>query len=264
LPDGFGLALQACSAFGKNPPCWARQARISGLTSAFRHDKPRLQIFGKPTGNTMIQLTRPLALIPLALILALVAAPMALAQETAPAEPAAPVDGTAAQAPAGDLAIGTEVPADGVGATYTQEVFTDWELRCIRSAEGDDPCQLYQLLKDEGGNSVAEVSLFTLPAGQQAIAGATIVTPLETLLTEDILVQVDSGAAKRYPFSFCTEGGCIARLGFTAEDIAGLKAGAKATVTIVPVAASDQKVNLNLSLNGFTAGYAALEKLPQQ
>ena len=211
----------------------------------------------------MIQHVRPLAL-----LVALLSAPMTLAEVAVPAVPA---DATAATAPppapaapVSDLALGSTVAADGVGSTYTQEVFTDWELRCIRSAEGDDPCQLYQLLKDESGNSVAEVSLFTLPAGQQAIAGATIVTPLETLLTEDIVIQVDSGAAKRYPFSFCSQGGCVARLGFTAEDLAGLKAGAKAMVTIVPVAAPDQKVNLNLSLKGFTAAYAAVEKRPQK
>lgn len=212
----------------------------------------------------MIHLFRPLIL-----VVAFASAQMALAQDAVPADgTAAPA--TAEPAPdapaqvAPDLTLGTPVTLDGVGSTYTQEVFTDWEMRCIRAAEGDDPCQLYQLLKDEGGNSVAEVSLFTLPPGQQAVAGATIVTPLETLLTEDIVVQVDSGAAKRYPFSFCTQGGCVARLGFTPEDIAGLKAGAKATVTIVPVAASDQKVNLNLSLNGFTAGYAAVEKLAKK
>lgn len=208
----------------------------------------------------------------LAVIAALLLAQTAVAQDTAPADPAAPVapaQGTAAEAPAvpatePGLALGKEVTADGVGAPYTQEVFTDWELRCIRTAEGDDPCQLYQLLDDEAGNSVAEVTLFTLPDGQQAVAGATIITPLETLLTEEILIQVDTASPKRYPFSFCTTGGCVARIGFTDEDVAALKAGNKATITIVPVAAPDQKVNLNLSLKGFTAGFDAVGKLDQK
>lgn len=214
-------------------------------------------------------LTRSLALIAalsLPLTLASTLAHMASAQETTPVDPAVPPTGTTAEtpaAPAADagLALGEEVPANGVGSPYTQEVFTDWELRCIRTAEGNDPCQLYQLLKDDGGNSVAEVTLFTLPDGQQAVAGGTIITPLETLLTEDILIQVDSASPKRYPFSFCTAGGCVARIGFTAEDVAALKAGNKATITIVPVAAPDQKVNLNLSLKGFTAGFEAVAKL---
>ncbi len=202
----------------------------------------------------------------LAIIAAVLLAQVAFAQDTAPADPAAPAEGTAADVPAvpatePGLALGEEVTAGGVGTSYTQEVFTDWELRCIRAAEGNDPCQLYQLLSDEAGNSVAEMTLFTLPGGQQAVAGATIITPLETLLTEEIMIQVDTSSPKRYPFSFCTSGGCVARIGFTAEDVAALKAGNKATITIVPVAAPDQKVNLNLSLKGFTAGYEAVGKL---
>ncbi len=205
----------------------------------------------------------------LALVLTLGLAGFASAQETpTPADPAvpaattpAPVIGDAVTPAADGLAIGEEVPVDGAGATYTQEVFGDWALNCVRSEEGDDPCQLYQLLKDDAGNAVAEVSLFALPAGQQAVAGATIVTPLETLLTEDIVIQVDGGKSKRYPFTWCSPIGCVARVGFTAEDVTALKAGAKAALIIVPVAAPDQKVNLNLSLTGFTAGFDAVAKL---
>ena len=209
----------------------------------------------------MTNLTRSLAL-----TAALLAAQTALAQDTTPAEP---TDGTTTAAPAEpqvpaaepQLPLGEEVTADGVGSAYTQEVFSDWEQRCIRTAEGDDPCQLYQLLKDTGGNSVAEVTLFTLPGGQEAVAGATIITPLETLLSEDILIQIDTANPKRYPFSFCTPNGCVSQMGFTAEDVAALKAGAKATITIVPLAAPDQKASLNLSLKGFTAGFEAIGKL---
>jgi invasion protein IalB len=36
------------------------------------------------------------------------------------------------------------------------------------------------------------------------------------------------------------------------------KKGAKATLTIVPFAAPDQKVNLDISLKGFTAGFESI------
>ncbi len=61
--------------------------------------------------------------------------------------------------------------------------FEEWEQRCIRTESGADPCQLYQLLKDDQGKSVAEFTIFGLPAGWPAVAGATIIVPLETLLT---------------------------------------------------------------------------------
>ena len=44
--------------------------------------------------------------------------------------------------------------------------FEAWEQRCVRTEDGADPCQLYQLLKDADGNSVAEISMFSLPEGR--------------------------------------------------------------------------------------------------
>lgn len=182
-------------------------------------------------------------------------------EDAAPSEADTPVEG---QAPG--LSMGEDVeaaPADGgaegVGTTYTEETFGDWQQRCVRTEDGNDPCQLYQLLRDEQGNAVAELSLFALPQGQEAAAGATIITPLETLLTRQITLAVDSGAAKRYPFDFCAQQGCFARIGLTDEDVQSFKRGAVATVTIVPAAAPDQEIALDISLSGFTAGYDAVE-----
>lgn len=201
--------------------------------------------------------------------------------EGAPESPAgsetAPEDGadaapsgtdTSVEGQAPDLSMGEDVQAapdaggddaEGIGTTYTQETFGDWQQRCVRTDDGNDPCQLYQLLRDEQGNAVAEMSLFALPEGQQAAAGATIITPLETLLTQQITLTVDSGTAKRYPFDFCAQQGCFARIGLTEQDVQSFKRGAVATLTIVPAAAPDQEIALDVSLSGFTAGYDAVE-----
>lgn len=186
----------------------------------------------------------------------------ALAQETAPAE-------TTAETPAADagLSMGTETNAPpamktkdeaAVGEPYLAANFELWEQRCEKTEAGTDPCQLFQLLRDGDGNAVAEFSIFALPAGGKATAGATIVAPLETLLTANLTIAIDTGKAKVYPFTFCTQLGCVARVGFTAEEIAQFKAGAKATMTIVPAVAPEEKVNLDISLKGFTAGYDAV------
>jgi len=204
----------------------------------------------------------------LGLVAVVAFAPMAMAQTpespasespaaeapTAPALEQAPADGVSADG----LALGQEVTDEGVGTTYVAGAYGDWEMRCVRAAEGDDPCQLYQLLSDAQGNAVAEISIFGLPAGQQAAAGATVITPLETLLTAQLTLAVDTGAAKRYPYTFCAATGCFARIGFTNADVAAFKAGAAATMTIVPAAAPDEKVALKVSLVGFTAGYEAV------
>ena len=179
--------------------------------------------------------------------LALAAGPV-LAQTAPDAPPPAP-------AAAETTATPTE-PAEG--ESYVGATFTDWELVCVKAAEGEDPCQMYQLLRDGQGNATAEITLFPLPAGQEAVAGATVLTPLETLLTAELIMQVDDGSAKRFPFTFCTAIGCIARVGFTAEDVDAFRRGSTATWSVVPVAAPDQVINLNMSLKGFTAAFTEL------
>lgn len=195
----------------------------------------------------------------LALLLALAAAPLAAQTTEAPAEGTETVPADAATAD--NLALGQEVgAADGPGSTYTAANFEAWEQRCVRTESGVDPCQLYVLLKDQEGNSVAEFTMFNLPQGTEgpAVAGATFIAPLETLLTAGMQMQIDTGKPKAYPFSLCTQIGCVARIGFTAEEITAMKAGANAKITIVPFVSPDKKVELTVSLKGFTAGYDAV------
>lgn len=181
----------------------------------------------------------------------------------------------ATEAPAADenetpgmgLDMGTPDDAGGapqVGETYVAGDHGDWKLRCVKSAEGKDPCQLYQLLRDANDSPVAEFTVFNLPEGQKAAAGATIVTPLETLLTADLRLAVDGGQARRYPYSFCNQMGCFARVGFTQDEVNAFRAGNSATVTIVPAAAPNEVVALNVSLSGFTAGWNAMVEANSQ
>lgn len=161
------------------------------------------------------------------------------------------------------LSLGEEVEQEPrplqVGEPYLASESGDFAIRCLKAEEGaTDPCQLYQLLNDDQGNSVAEFTMFPIPNGSRAAAGATIVVPLETLLTEQLTISVDGANARRYPFTFCNAAGCVARVGFTAEEVASFKRGNVATLRMVPAAAPDQEVVLSLSLTGFTAGYDAL------
>ena len=154
------------------------------------------------------------------------------------------------------LSLGADADADPeLGKPYTAETVGAFEMRCIKTEEENDPCQMYQLLDDGQGAPVAEFSLFRLPEGGKAVAGATIVVPLETSLPAQIRLAVDGGKARAYPYAFCNPVGCYARIGLVAEDVAAFKRGAKATITIVPALAPDQKVELSMSLDGFTASF---------
>lgn len=184
----------------------------------------------------------------------LLAAPAGFAQDQAEAEN--PVD---------DLGLSTGEPVDAegnrLGEEYILQVEGDWTIVCIRTGLDQDPCSMRQLLEDAEGNSISTVDLVSLGSGNDVVAAGRIVTPLETLLTQQVTLSVDGGAGKRYPFNFCTAQGCIARVGFSEGDVNAFRRGAQATLTIVPALAPDQKVNATMSLTGFTATYARLTEL---
>ncbi|WP_368187949.1 invasion associated locus B family protein [Aestuariibius sp. HNIBRBA575] len=195
-----------------------------------------------------------------------------LAQETAatdePADQSTEQPTENATPPGGDLDLGTPVGPQ-IGEPYDAEVFDDWTLRCIKAEEGADPCQLYQLLNDEEGNPVAEITMFPLPEGSRAAAGANIVAPLETYLPGQLTLTVDGGNARQFPFTFCSARpfspflsfGCVSRVGFSADNVAQFKRGNAATLTLRPAASPDTEIKLNISLTGFTA---AMDRTAEQ
>ena len=179
------------------------------------------------------------------LMAALVALPIAASAQS---------DGSSA---ASDLPVGR--PVEDTGSTYTAETHGDWEIRCVRVAEGQrEPCQLYQLLVDENGNPVAEMNIFDLPDQDPVVAGGTIITPLQTMLQPGTRLRIDDNPWVEYPFAFCQPVGCFVRLGLRQSDLDLMRSGGSADVAIVPVQAPDQVVVVSASLNGFTAGFDAL------
>ena len=162
-------------------------------------------------------------------------------------------------APVEDFSIGEVVRTElNLGDYYDKGQFNDWTLRCVKTENPIDPCQLFQLMFTGTGTPVAEFNLSVIEPNGVVIAGANVITPLETLLTAQLKIQVDDTHAKAYPFAFCMQIGCVARIGLTEEDLAGYRAGNAATVTMVPAGAPNQQEVLTLSLIGFTAGYNAL------
>lgn len=181
------------------------------------------------------------------------AASEAAATNTTEAEPDATADTDTDDSFKTGREVGTDQPA-----VYVKEKFGDWSLRCFRNADGEDPCQLFQLLREAGGNPVAEFSIFRIENQAPAIAGATAIVPLITLLTEELKISVDGGTAKSYPYRVCTEAGCVAQIGLTAQDVAAFKKGNTAQMVLVPAQAPDQVVKIDVSLSGFTAGFEAV------
>lgn len=204
-------------------------------------------------------MSRSLFTLPLIALLAAGTAAIAQDETTSATETEAEGQTEQTTSDANTLDMGQEVQED---PSYIKETYDDWQLQCFRSEAEEDPCQMYQLLREEAGNPVAEFSLFKLPDDSQAVAGATIVVPLGTLLPQGLKIAVDSGQAKSYNFSFCSMVGCFARIGFTQSDIDSLKAGGEALLSIVPAQAPDQNVVIRASLAGFTMAYENVSIAP--
>ncbi|MGR3436424.1 MAG: invasion associated locus B family protein [Shimia sp.] len=154
----------------------------------------------------------------------------------------------------------TVVNGRTVGSEYIKTTFQDWNIACVVLEEAE-ACSMQQTLTDSEGNPVAEMQLVPVLAEGPAIAGADVTTPLGTDLRSGIVITVDDGAARRFPFATCVQIGCIAQFGLTEGDIASMKRGAQAIMRILPVG-QPQPVELPMSLSGFTAAYDSLAPQP--
>ena len=115
------------------------------------------------------------------------AAPEAAATEAQPAEASPATDAAPAEAAAADgaapAAETTQNAEPQVGQYYVKSTNGDWTTRCIKADQGKDPCELYQLLKDSDGNSVAEMTLIPIPSSSRnsRMTALRAVSPNSTL-----------------------------------------------------------------------------------
>ncbi|AFO87583.1 invasion associated locus B family protein [Phaeobacter inhibens] len=213
----------------------------------------------------MIKSLTPMTLAALmALPLPVMAQDTAGAAETEESQPAAEAT---TEAPKADDVLDLGQPVqDGpqLGQRYSKETHGDWDLACVKTEEESDPCSLLQIMTDTSGNPMAEFSMFRInQEGSQAVAGATVIVPLETLLPAALTISIDGAPGKRYNYSFCNPMGCVAQIGLTETDISAFKKGKKATLSLRPAPAPDQVINMELSLSGFTAGYNVVDVVKQ-
>ncbi len=174
---------------------------------------------------------------------------------------AAPLPGTAQTAggaPASGFPVG-QPAAPKVGQPYVRDSFGKWQIRCVKAPEGQtDPCLMVQVITDGKGAPVAEFRIQPLEGNGPAVAGVEVVTPLGTLLTENVILTIDGSTPKQYPFLWCDRGGCIARIGLTKEELEKLRKGKRAVITIRSIANPQQPIPLLLPLEGFTDAWKGL------
>ncbi|EEE36712.1 invasion associated family protein [Rhodobacteraceae bacterium KLH11] len=182
---------------------------------------------------------------------------------TAYAQEAADTPETGTQTETGigsDLDLGQSGPR--VGEQYIKEKSGDWNISCLKAEEGEDLCAMVQILNNQQGDPIAEISLGKLPEGGAAVAWANIIVPLETLLQAQLAISIDGAPRKLYNYHHCVSIGCVAQVGFTQSDIDAMKSGSKAVLSLVPARLPDQILDMEMSLSGFTAGFTGLNVAP--
>ena len=146
----------------------------------------------------------------------------------------------------------------GFGEVYLEESFDDWQKLCVKTDRDVDPCHLYQLVTDENGHPTLEISIVRIEGQEGIAAGATIITPLETLLTHRLVLKLDLVGQSDFPYSWCDQRGCYVRIALSDDDVLTMKEGDAGTIEIRSVTAPDQPVLLLMSYLGFTAGFSSL------
>tara|TARA_B100000700_G_C14745963_1_gene715236 strand:+ start:272 stop:838 length:567 start_codon:yes stop_codon:yes gene_type:complete len=154
-----------------------------------------------------------------------------------------------------NLSLGIPIQLPEIGQPYIAEQFDSWALRCLRTNDPSDPCEMYQLMLNEQNQPMSEISIFRLPKDSVVAAGANVIVPLETLLTEPLTIKYNKDKIKQYPFTFCNKVGCIARIGFSNEEVELMKMGKSVQVTVFHISDTVNPITFSMSLKGFTAAY---------
>ena len=139
---------------------------------------------------------------------------------------------------------------------YIKERFENWTLKCIKPVNSIERCEANQIIFNQKQQPVAEISIIKMPKGQVAAAAATIIVPLETILSEGLVLAIQELEPKRYQFKFCNSLGCYSQIGLTDDEVEALKKKEKASIVLKHISSGDQQIVIPMSLNGFTKTFS--------
>ena len=139
---------------------------------------------------------------------------------------------------------------------YIKERFENWSLKCIKTVNSIERCEANQIIFNQKQQPVAEISIIKLPKGQVAAAAATIIVPLETILSEGLVLAIQELEPKKYQFKFCNSLGCYSQIGLTEDEVEALKRKEKASIFLKHISSGNQQIVLPMSLDGFTKTFS--------
>jgi len=142
----------------------------------------------------------------------------------------------------------------------TTQQFEDWKVRCGTVREtGRERCQMSQdVSRPDSDQTIMRMAVGYSPQSSQPAAVFQI--PLGVVLPNGIALRVDDGEPVRFPVQICVEQGCQANLPLKQDLLQQMKAGRSAYLTMRTPRARSGRVELDISLIGFTAALQRISK----
>jgi invasion protein IalB len=139
------------------------------------------------------------------------------------------------------------------GLEMTERKFQDWTLRCGKSQQGPEVCELQQQQTDREGRTVMAVAVGTVPGSSDL--GLLIILPLGILLPPGVSLAIDGGAEVPLEVATCERQGCRIEMLLEPALLNRLKAGREAKVFFEARDPQGKLTRLGVpvSLLGFTA-----------
>jgi len=201
-----------------------------------------IRSFRSPRAGARSGVAHPLLGPGLALAMTVLAPPL-LAQQSQEAPPTQGEPPPAPEAEALDL---------------TEREFQDWVLRCGRSEQGPEVCEMQQQTTDNEGRTIMAVAVGTVPGSSDV--GLLIILPLGILLPSGVSLQIDGGAEVPLEVERCERQGCRIERLVEPELLNRLKAGREAKVFFEAYDPEGelQRLGVPISLLGFTAALSEI------
>jgi invasion protein IalB len=142
---------------------------------------------------------------------------------------------------------------DQPGLEMTERQFQSWVLRCGKSEQGPEVCELQQQQTDNEGRTVMAVAVGTVPGSSDL--GMLIILPLGILLPPGVSLAIDGGAEVPLQVERCERQGCRIEMLLEPALLNRLKAGREAKVFFEAYDPEGQvqRLGVPISLLGFTA-----------
>ncbi len=148
------------------------------------------------------------------------------------------------------------VAPPGQGEPPVRSTHGDWQVRCDTPAGAqDEQCVLMQFVTAEDRDNVGltVIVLKTADGGSQIMR---VLAPLGVLLPSGLGLKIDQTDLGRAGFVRCLPNGCVAEVILEEPLFQQLTSGETATYIIFQT--PEEGIGIPISLNGFSAGYAAL------